>query len=259
LNIQQEIEELTLSYFKTINSEIIEENGLYKISIPEKFQNYFRKKQILLTFDEKIALEHNCELIIPGNKILFQIISNCTKQGPITLKQTRTHTNNIAVRYHFFVHLFGMHNSSKLFSITIDLKTMNKISIDEELENTDFSMNDFEIAENTTKSYKIAIEMLEWESQNMREKFLERSNNSFEGDFELFSSRYDAGIRELDDAINEKEEKSNDDENIKKFRFENIKKIKNLENEKNSLIQNIQNKHEITLDYELIATEIIKF
>ena len=55
MNIQQEIEKLTLSYFKTINSEITEENGLYEISIPEKYQNYFRSSQISLTFDEKVA------------------------------------------------------------------------------------------------------------------------------------------------------------------------------------------------------------
>ena len=68
MKIQQEIEELTLSYFKTINSEITEENGLYRISIPKKYQNYFERAEILFTFDEKIALEYNCELIIPGNK-----------------------------------------------------------------------------------------------------------------------------------------------------------------------------------------------
>ena len=103
MNIQQEIEKLTLSYFKTINSEITEENGLYKISIPEKYQNYLRSSQISLTFDEKVATEQNCELINPGNKVLFQIITNCCNQGPITLKQTKTHTDNIVIRYHFFV------------------------------------------------------------------------------------------------------------------------------------------------------------
>ena len=91
MSIQQEIEKLTLSYFKTINSEITEENGLYEISIPEKYQNYFRKSQISLTFDEKVATEQNCELINPGNKTLFQIITNCNNKGPITLKQTKTH------------------------------------------------------------------------------------------------------------------------------------------------------------------------
>lgn len=259
MNIQQEIEELTLSYFKTINSEITKENGLYKISIPEKFQNYFRKKQILLTFDEKIALEYNCELIIPGNKVLFQIITNCTKQGPIALKQTRTHANNIAIRYHFFVQLSGMHNSSKLFSIDIDLKTLEKINIVDELEPGDFSINDYEISDNITKSYNVALDILKIESQEMKNQFLDKANSLFKDDFDLFCSRYDSEMRELDDEINEKEEKSDDYEIIQKLRFKNNKKIVELEKEKSSLIENIQNKHGIKIDFELAASEIIKF
>lgn len=259
MNIQQEIEELTLSYFKTIKSEITEENGLYKISIPEKFQNYFRRKKILLTFDEKIALEYNCELIIPGNKILFQIISNCTKQGPIALKQTGTHTNNIAIRYHFFVHFFGIHNSSKLFSVDVDLKTLEQINIVDELEPGNFSMSDYEISNNITKSYDNAIKRLKEESQNMKEQFIEKANISFKNDFEIFCSRYDSEMQELDDAINEKEENSNDSQSIQKLRFANIKKIENLEKEKFNLIENVQNKHMITIDFELVAAEIIRF
>jgi len=55
MEIQNEIKELTLSFFKAINSEITEDNALYKITIPEKYHNYFGKSQISITFDEKIA------------------------------------------------------------------------------------------------------------------------------------------------------------------------------------------------------------
>ena len=119
--------------------------------------------------------------------------------------------------------------------------------------------SDYEISNKITKSYDNAIKRLKEESQNMKERFIEKANISFESDFELFCSRYDSEIRELDDAINEKEENSSNEEDIKRFRFDNIKKIRNLENEKFSLIQNIQNKHQITIDYELVASEIIKF
>ena len=252
MSIQQEIEKLTLSYFKTINSEITEENGLYKISIPEKYQNYFRSSQISLTFDEKVATEQNCELINPGNKVLFQIITNCCNQGPITLKQTKTHTDNIIIRYHFFVDLSGIHHASKLFSIDIDLKTLQPSNIADELEAGDFSLNDKLIPENITKSYDVALEELKQQSEEMKNQFVEKANSSFESDFKLFCSRYDSEMTELDDSINEKEENT-------EYRFDTVKKIENLEKEKSTLVENIQNKHQIIIDYELIAAEIILF
>jgi len=252
LSIQQEIEKLTLSYFKTINSEITEENGLYEISIPEKYQNYFRRSQISLTFDEKVASEQNCELINPGNKVLFQIITNCCNQGPITLKQTKAHTDNIVIRYHFFVDLSGIHHASKLFSIDIDLKTLQPSNVTDELEPGDFSLNDKLIPENITKSYDVALEELKQQSEEMKNQFIEKANSSFESDFQLFCSRYDSEMTELDDSINEKEENS-------EYRFDTVKKIKNLEKEKLALVENIQNKHQIIINDELIAAEIILF
>ena len=257
MNIQQEIEKLTLSYFKTINSEITEENGLYKISIPEKYQNYFRSSQISLTFDEKVASEQNCELINPGNKVLFQIITNCCNQGPITLKQTKTHTDNIVIRYHFFVDLSGIHHASKLFSIDIDLKTLQPSNVTDELEPGDFSLNDKLIPENITKSYDVALEELKQQSEEMKNQFVEKSNSSFESDFKLFCSRYDSEMKELDDTINKKEEVSGNSDVVQKFRFDTVKKIERLRKEKNSLVENVQNKHQIEVEYELVATEII--
>ena len=93
----------------------------------------------------------------------------------------------------------------------------------------------------------------------MKEQFIEKANISFKNDFEIFCSRYDSEMQELDDAINEKEENSNDSQSIKKLRFANIKKIENLEKEKFNLIENVQNKHMITIDFELVAAEIIRF
>ena len=101
MEIQNEIKELTLSFFKTIHSEIIEENDIYKIIIPEKYRNYFCESKISITFNEKIAEQQNCELIVPGSKTLFQIITNCNNKGPITIKQSKIGNGNPVIRYHF--------------------------------------------------------------------------------------------------------------------------------------------------------------
>jgi len=143
MEMQNEIQELTLSFFKTINSEITEDNGLYKVIIPEKYHNYFRKSQILITFDEKIAEQQNCELIFPGNEILFQIITNCTNKGPITLKQSKISNGNLVIRYHFFVNFSATYHSSQLFYIDVDLKTLKPVEIIEQLEEGDFVLIGF--------------------------------------------------------------------------------------------------------------------
>lgn len=256
MEIQNEIQELTLSFFKTINSEITEDNGLYQITIPEKYHNYFRKPQISITFDEKIASEQNCELIFPGNKVLFQIITNCTNKGPITLKQSKTSNGNFAIRYYFFVNFSGTHHSSQLFHIDVDLKTLKPVEITEQLEEGDFSFNEKLISENITSSYNIALDELKQKSSDMKTYFIDKVNSSFQNDFKLFVLRYDSEIRELDDAIYKKEESSNNFEEIQKFRFDTLEKIKKLEKEKSSLVDTLQEKHKIFLDYNLIACEI---
>ena len=40
MEIKNEIKELTLSFFKTIDAEIINNNGLYDIIIQNKYKNY---------------------------------------------------------------------------------------------------------------------------------------------------------------------------------------------------------------------------
>ena len=256
---KQEIQELTLQYFKTINSEIVQENELYKISIPEKLQNYFERTKILLTFDEKNAKEQNCELIVPGNKTLFKIINNCANQGPIALRQTNSCKNNFAIRYHFFVSFSGIQQTSKLVNVDIDLKTLEQINIQDELEPSDFSLNQEIISENILKSYDNALEILLEETDEMKNQFIENSNRGFDNDFQLFCARYDSEMKELDDAINRKEQSSDSSEEIHKFRFETVKKIDDLEKTKEALIENIDEKHAIEMNYDLIAAEIINF
>ena len=44
---------------------------------------------------------------------------------------------------------------------------------------------------------------------------------------------------------------------MKKYRFDTLDKINNLEKVKNDMMINLQNKHKISLDYNLIASEIL--
>ena len=257
MDIQKQVKELTFSFFKTINAEINHENGVYTILIPKKYLNYFQKPQIKITFDERIAEETNCELIIPGSKTLFQIITNCNNKGTISIKQSITGGMNPAIRYHFYVHFSGIKHYSQLFSVIVDLQNMQIIDPPTMIDAIEIPSN-FQIdSEKITPCYDIALNELKQNSSELKSSFVNEANISFESDFKLFISRYDDELRELDESINQKEKTLNDFEKIRNYRFGILEKIKNLEKEKNAVLKSLQDKHKIDLNYELIACEII--
>jgi|APSaa5957512535_1039671.scaffolds.fasta_scaffold00472_32 hypothetical protein len=258
MNISNQIQELTLSFFKTIDAEIINNNGLYDIAIPNKYQNYFQKSKIRITFNEKVAEEHNCELIIPGSKTLFQIITNCSNKGPISVKSLPGAINT-AIQYHFYVNFSGVKHHSQLFSITVDIQNMRIIEYPANLESIDLPL-DFKLdSKKITPSFEIALNELKQNSSELKSTFINNANIDFETDLKLFISRYDDEIRELDNSITKKESTSNDFEKIKQYRFDTIDEIEKIEKEKSNLVTILQNKHQVNFDYNLVACEIILY
>ena len=258
MDILNQIKDLTLSFFKTIDAEINENNQVYSIIIPEKYFNYFQKSNMQITFDAKTAEENNCELIIPGSKTLFQIITNCNNKGPIAIKSTPGGTN-IAIKYHFYVNFSGKTQYSQMFSIVVDLEKMCIIELPANLESVIPPSNFRLMPEKITPSFELALDELKQNVSQLKSSFINQANISFEDDFKLFISRYDDEIRELDESITKKESISSDTEKIKQFRFNTIDKIKKIEKEKELLIETLQNKHKINLDYNLVSSEILLF
>ena len=257
MNIQKEIKELTLSFFETIDANFFELNGIYTIGIPEKYQNYFQKSEIKITFDEKIASENNCELIIPGSKTLFQIITNCNNKGPISFNKSNIKEMNSLIRYHFYVNFSGIKQISQLFSITLDLENMRCVDFDTELERIDIT-DDFKLnSDKITSYFEIVLNELRQKTLELKSSFVNDANDDFEYDLKLFASRYDDEINELDESINQKEITFNDPEKIRNYRFSTLEKIQNLEKQKKIVLTSLEEKHGIDLYYELIACEII--
>jgi len=257
MDVQKQIQELVLSFFKTIGSEIVETERIYTITIPKKYINYFQKSKINITFDEKIADKNNCELIIPGSRTLFQIINNCNNKGPISIKKSHSEGMNPLIHYYFHVNFSGVKQYSQLFSIIVDLEKMQVIDLPPMLETIDMP-SDFKIeSAKITPCFDVAINELKQNSSELKNSFVNEANNSFESDFKLFISRYDDEIRELDESINQKEKTLNDFEKIRNYRFDILEKIKNIEKEKKAVLKSLQDKHKIDLNYELIACELI--
>lgn len=250
------IQNLVLEFFRTIGSQISAEDGLYKIAIPEKYRIYFQTSDLQIAFDRKISSRHNCELVMVGSKILSLVIANCSRKGPIALKQSSSNGSGFAIRYHFFVNFSGISSKSWILHVDIDWNTLKPISIDGDLEDADF-----ELDSRTTKctsAYIAALDELKRQCSTIKSEFLNQAQSVFQDDFDLFVGKYDFQIRSLDSAINKKENTSEDDSKISKFRFDTIERIKSLEKERSTISSIMQEKHKITLGHNLIACEIIR-
>ena len=257
MDVQKQVKELTLSFFKIINAEINHDAGVYTILIPKKYLNYFQKPRIQITFDEKIAEETNYELIIPGSKTLFQIITNCNNRGPISIKQSMGGGMNHAIRYHFYVNFSGIKHHSQLSSVTVNLQNMMVIEPTTILKEIDFPSNFKLISKKITPAFNIALDEMKQKTFELQSSFINDANIAFENDSKLFISKYEDEVRELDYSITQKDSTLDDFEKIKKYRFDTIDKIEKIEKEKNSLVDTLQNKHQVNIDYNLVATEIL--
>jgi hypothetical protein len=254
---ENKIQEFVISFFRISNFQISEKSGVYTVWVPEINQNYFQKSKLVFTFDEKISNEVNCDLIIPGSKILFQIMTLCSNKGSIVKKRTKYPTGTIVVRYHFFVHFSSTSNTSKLFSLDVDLQTLQLANVIGDLTEHDFVIKPESLLENVTKSYIVALDNLKEKSDTLKNDFVNSNQSKFQNDYDTFVNRFNDEIRELDNSINEKEKTTDDFEKIKKYRFMIMDKITNLEKEKNELSDNLEKKYKINLNYNLIACELI--
>ncbi len=258
MNLQEMIDDLVLSFFRRIGSKIIESNGIYEVAIPQKYQDIFKSSHILMTFDENIALERGCELIIPGSMILSRVMNICSNKGPITIKKSKIINNqNKIIRYYFFVIFSGIHTFAKLVHVDVDLDTYGIANLSNNLENHDLSLINGIDPDMITPSYTVALDELKNRMLEIKMTFLDNANTEFQNDFNLFIDKYQTQIRDLDDNINRKEKNLDESGKAAKFRFDTIEEIRELERDKTRLAATLQKKHEISLEYGLIACSVI--
>ena len=254
---ENKIQEFVVSFFRASKFQISEKSGVYTVLVPQINQNYFQKSKLIFTFDEKISNEVDCDLIIPGSKILFQIMTLCSNKGSIVKKRTKYPTGVIVVRYHFFVHFSSTSNTSKLFSVDVDLQKLQIANIVDDLTEYDFKIEPKSLLDNVTKSYILALDDLKEKTDALKTNFINSNQSKYQSDYNVFVTKFDNEIRELDNSITEKEKTLDDLEKIKKYRFMIMDKITNLEKEKNELLVNLEKKYNIDLNYNLIACELI--
>ncbi len=257
MNLQNEIKDFVISFFGIIKANFVHDDGVYRVSIPAKYQDYFHKSEIAITFDRDVLSRHNCEMVLPGSIILGIIIKICSHSGAISLKKADISDGKTILRYHFFVNFSGLAHTSRFVHVDIDSETCKPVYLSSALEDTEFSL-DVLNDKNITSSYMAAIDIIKKKCHDLEEQFVADANKELKKDFELFILKFDSQIRDLDNRIHKKENNGNDFEEARNFRFETIDKIKQIESEKTRLIDTLQKKHQIDLEYRLVACEIIQ-
>ncbi len=257
MNLEDNIKELSVGFFQTIGAGITENGGIYQIDIPATYQNYFQTSKLSITFEKDLASANNVQLIIPGSNILSLIIQNCKQKGPISVKKLKTNTGNSVIRYHFFIRFIGISNMLRLEHVDVNIDNYKITNIDNVIMSDSFVPEILIDSKNITPSYATALVELKQRYAKISSDFITNSEHMFQQDYTLFVNKYDSQIRELDKSIYRKEGTLPNLEKIKKYRFETVDEIEELELEKKRLIETIQKKHKILFEYGLVACEIL--
>ena len=253
--LQEDVQELVLGFFRVVGSSISQNDDIYRIDIPDKYKSFFQANRVSITFDEETASKHNCELVIPGSKILMNVIDICTKKGPVVLKR-QEQGKSAAIRYHFFVHFSGLTSTSILDHVDVDLGSFVSDIPSTVIEHTSNPLGWLD-QKAITPTYSLALDELQKKHYGAKTSFLDDANRRFAEDREMFVKKHDAHVRQLDDAIREKEKNSNSSAKVQKFRFETVEEMNSLEKEKIRLLETLQRKHSVTLEYRLVACEVL--
>ena len=226
--ILQNSKTLTLNYLQKIGANIEELHGLYKISIPSKYEGIFGGITKRITFDLEVASIHGCELVVPGSNFLAIILSEIRKQAPVVgghlkkraqspeehIGKISTHNCHaifensqedlkIAVRMYFFITVKSIKNASMLRWIDVDLQTLDildfpaEIDLDQTLGSIKYEKNDQRI----DHCYVKATEILESDIESLAIKYVNLTKDNLVRDLNSLDQLYTKRIKEINQDV----------------------------------------------------------
>lgn len=252
-NIQDDVRELVLGFFRVAGADISQSDGIYHVIIPDGYRDMFQAGSISIAFEESTSSGHDYELVIPGSKVLTEIINACAKKGPIAIRKHKRGATTI--RYHFFIQFSGLSSISILDYVDVDLES-SAPKVSGIVSDHVYDQLGQLIPKLVTSTYSLALDKLQERHDGARVPFLEECNRRFVEDVATFTKRHDTHMRQLNDTIREKEKNSDDFAKVQEFRFETVEMMKRLEEEKIRLLDTLQKKHKIILEYSLVACEV---
>ena len=266
MNLQELTQDLTLDFFKKINASVSQKGDIFTILVPENHHHLFGNEPLSITFNHKTASESSCELVVPGSKLLHQIINLCKMKGSITKGVTENFNKNSdsshiksGIRFYFYTVFKGVEHFSELGHVDLDINSSEVLDIKQNLlldSTVDIEHINFELMPSL---YLKASNDVRKNFEVDEKKFVESALAKKQNEIEELQQEYEKMISETESSIKENEKNLLAESDKYKLYDDSMKKIHNLREEQANLIQGISNKYKMLLSYNLIGITIFLF
>ena len=254
--IETQVKDLVLDFFNKIDAQIIENNGLFEIKIPQNYFELFRTNSLKIIFNPLLSNFTDFELISPGSNILLKILNKCIDFGPVTIARLNPNPQNIKfIRFYFYAIFESIKTKTKIIHIDVDMNTKKIISIDDSDITFDRNISNFNIdSETIDDCYVESITHIE---QNlMKSDIIDFKNMIFNlKDVELQNIvlEYKKRKKEIQDKHTDLRSKGSTGDLLNKL----MDKNELIEYEEINLKNNLDKKYSIVIDFALISSLII--
>ena len=248
------VTELVLGYFSKINASVHENNGLYDVAVPDNFKKTLGDDVLKITFNPNLSKSTDYELISPGSSILSAILNECIAFGPTVIGRPTSHNLEYPViRFYFYVVFESVKSKTKMLSVNIDTKNIQKINFDEseinfQTNHTNVRLNsdliDYCYIESTDyleKSMKSEINNFKNEILALKNEELQNINLEYQKKYEIIENKH-TDLRS----------KNNSDASLQKLIDEN----ESIKLEEAFVRKNLDHKYLISIDFALVASTV---
>ena len=266
MNLQELTQDLTLDFFKKINAGVSQKGDIFTILVPENHHHLFGNEPLSITFSAEAAAKSSCELVVPGSKLLYQIINLCKTKGPITKGVTENFNKNSdsshikhGIRFYFYTVFKGVEHFSELGHIDLDINSSEVLDIKQNLlldSTVDIEHINFELMPSL---YLKASKVIRKNFEVNEKKFVETATVKKQTEIEEISQEYKKMISETESSIKENEKNLLTENDKYKLYDDSTKKINHLREEQTNLIQGISSKYKILISYNLICITVFLF
>jgi len=250
--IKNFVNELVLGYFSKINASVHENNGLYEFTVPDNFKKIFRDDVLKITFDESLSKSTDYELVSPGSSVLSVILNECIKFGPTVIgRPTSRNLESPIIRFYFYVIFESIKSKTKMLSVNIDTKNIQKIDFDESEINFQTSSENIQLnSELIDDCYIESIDYLEKsmtsEINNFKNEILELKNEELQNIDLEYKKKYEV----IENKHTDLRSKNNSDASLQKL----IDDHESIKLEEEFTRKNLDHKYLISVDFALIGS-----
>jgi len=257
MQIEVHIENIVCEYFSKINANLIKNDKLFSVSVPQNFSNIFGTSLLKFYFDPNTSAPSDYELFSPGSNNLLKIINQCLDLGPVAickLKNACIHSD--AIRFYFFVLFESVISRTKMIHVDIILDSKKIIDIKKyDIEKYDIEkydiLNNKELSKDVFDDcYVEAISFLEYTMMKLEiSNFQKDCINLRQKEIQSIKEEYRIRSKEIQEKFILLRSKGQSAHEIDRLIDEN----QNIREDEKAILESIRKKYSTIIDFALIG------